>query len=335
MRCLLTIDYASFFFFPPLYLDPYKIRSTADKYSITKKRKKKFPIRRIGPHSSEQSDCMKTTESTPKSTMTTAENGPTDPIELKEPNLLKNEPQRQPSRMNVDSQQPAGAIEAQHSPMLHQQDPPGYRPTSAEDEITVLKAADNESEFLDADDFYENDTSSETELQQAQLEAWVDSPGNATDIVAHSSDDYRDDMDDIGDEDEEDDDEDEDDEDEAEDDEENFSDDTDEQQEAVGKEYAYNRAAHRPYLKSRRGAEQQRENNSRSGATRKRPIRLKTISGTAPHSDVASSPGASFAPMQDTSLQPTSPRQHFAHICEEVAGTLHQGKRERRNCHDT
>lgn len=278
---------------------------------------------------------MKTAETTPKSTMTTADNGPTGPIEFRDPNLLKNEPQRQPSRMIVDLEgQPAGGIEAEEDLAVHQQDPPGYQPRKAEDNGAALKAVDNEqaagvheSEFLDTDDFYENDTSSETE-QSAQLVAWVDSPGNATDIVAaHSSDDYRDDNDDIGDDDDDEDDDEEDDD--IEDDEENFSDDTDEHQETVGKEYPYTRPIHRGPYKSRRDTEQLRKIQGRPGTMRKRPLRLKSISGT--RQDTAPNSGAPFAPVQDTSLQSTSPRQHLAHICEEVTGTLHQGKLEQLN----
>ncbi|KAF9956285.1 hypothetical protein BGZ65_002857 [Modicella reniformis] len=130
-------------------------------------------------------------------------------------------------------------------------------------------------------------------------------------------------MDDIGeDDDDEDDDEDEDD---AEDDDENFSDDTDEQQEAAGKGYSYNRSVHRgPYLKSRRHAEQLRKNQGRTGAMRKRPLRLRTISGAAMRSDAAANVDVPHVPVQESSLQPTSPRQHFAQICEEVTSTLHQ-----------
>ncbi|KAF9438483.1 hypothetical protein BGZ76_007602 [Entomortierella beljakovae] len=284
---------------------------------------------------------MRSSDEPPKNTMTTAENGSITPIELQGPQQKLHEVQGGSLQMNLDpDDRTPQTTEPQHKPLIQQHDTPRYQPrvTDLEDEAfknngtehTDLRHVNKESVMEERIEFYDDDTSSEADLQQVNVADWAES----SDAVVQSSDDYGNDMDDIRDEedDEEEDDmeDDEEEEEDIEDDEENFSDDTgdtDEQQETRGKSgYHDNRHIHHgPYLKSRRQVEHLRKSHGRPGALRKRPLKLRTISSSGPRLDTSASSGSAFAADQSTTPEDNSSQLEFAQTCEEVSRMLHQG----------
>ncbi|KAI7819439.1 hypothetical protein BC939DRAFT_460245, partial [Gamsiella multidivaricata] len=276
---------------------------------------------------------MKTSEKTPDNTLAAPDKVSTVPQKSQQES---NAPQLQSPQMTMDLEDHAAHVtRPRPQPPSRPQVPPGYQPTDtmANESILVptnIGLTGYVSGHVDAveeelpDEFFDNDTSSEAELRQAAVAAWADSPGTATDVVNQSSDDFGDDVDDIRD-----DEEDEEDDDDIEEDEDNFSDDTgdtDELQEARTKDYHYSRAAHHgPYLKSRRQTEQLRKSHGRSAALRKRPLKLRTISGTGPRTDSIVNPGVTYSPVQDATTESISSEQVFTQTCEEVTDVLHQG----------
>ncbi|KAG0203301.1 hypothetical protein BGX28_004397 [Mortierella sp. GBA30] len=263
--------------------------------------------------------------------MTASEKGGVNPIELQQeqaPVQQQDVPPSESSQMNIDVEHPPGATESLAGFAILPEQLPLYRPKDgAEDEEQALAAdievADDMQAFKDSEDddhspgdFYRDDSSSEVDLQHERNSGtWVSPPGNTSDLVGQSSDEYEDG---VGDE-----------EDEVDDDEE-FSDDTgdmEEMQEIPGKsDFVYSRVAHRgPYLKSRLQTEQLRKHQSRSGALRKRPLRLRTISGSGPRFDIGV--GASVASESGQGDEPESPSPEslFTQTCEEVTLKLHQG----------
>ncbi|KAF9175067.1 hypothetical protein BGX20_008408 [Mortierella sp. AD010] len=284
--------------------------------------------------------------------MTTAENGTMGPIELQEPQQKLHEPQGEPSQMNIDPGEQASHVTGpQHRPLRPQHDPPGYQPrdTPLEEAVARKNPGAGPTDYRHSDkqpdldepieEFYDDDTSSEADLQQANIADWAESSGNASDAVVQSSDDYGNEMDDIRDDDddeeeeeeeeEEEDIEDEDEEDDIEYDEDNISDDTgdtDEPQEIRGKsDYHYNRHVHHgPYLKSRRQVEQLRKSQGRPGA-RKRPLKLRTISSAGVHLEITASSGAAIVADQSTTSNFASSQLEFTKTCEELSRMLQQG----------
>ncbi|KAF9401029.1 hypothetical protein BGX21_002899 [Mortierella sp. AD011] len=285
--------------------------------------------------------------------MTTAENGTMGPIELQEPQQKLHEPQGEPSQMNIDPGEQASHVTGpQHRPLRPQHDPPGYQPrdTPLEEAVARKNPGAGPTDYRHSDkqpdldepieEFYDDDTSSEADLQQANIADWAESSGNASDAVVQSSDDYGNEMDDIRDDDddeeeeeeeeEEEDIEDEDEEDDIEYDEDNISDDTgdtDEPQEIRGKsDYHYNRHVHHgPYLKSRRQVEQLRKSQGRPGA-RKRPLKLRTISSAGVHLEITASSGAAIVADQSTTSNFASSQLEFTKTCEELSRMLQQGE---------
>ncbi|KAF8941088.1 hypothetical protein BGZ58_002552 [Dissophora ornata] len=258
--------------------------------------------------------------------------GPSGPQEPQQQQI--SEPQTEISQMIIDlEEQPPCVTEPQQLLLAQPKGSPEYLPRDSVVEDTAPRTnetgptdhqpGDNRAEDDDpADGFYENDTSSEGDSRQAEVVAWVDSPGIAADVVAQSSDEYEDGMDDIRDEEEDDEDEDEDD---IEDDD-NFSDDTgdtDELHEAPGKSYLYSRTLHHgTYPKSRQQVEQLRKNQGRPAALRKRSLKQRTISGASESGATSSS---TFTPVQDVTIEEATAQQLFTLTCEEVTRALHHG----------
>ncbi|KAF8979549.1 hypothetical protein BGZ46_005284 [Entomortierella lignicola] len=287
---------------------------------------------------------MKTSDETPKDTMTTTKKETISPIELQGPQQKLHESQDEPFQMNIDPEDQAlNVTEPQHKPSKHQHDHPGYQPRDAILEeaaqknsgagTTDYRHSDKQAEVDEhIEVFYDDDTSSETDLQHVNIAEWAESSGNASDAVVQSSDDYGNDMDDIRDDDDDDDEEDDiDDEEEdedIEDEDENISDDTgdtDELQEIRGKpDYQYKRhIQHGPYLKSRRQVEQLRKSHGRPGALRKRQIKLRTIPSTGGGLETTASLG--YVADQNPASEFASSQIEFTQTCEELSRMLQQG----------
>ncbi|KAF9573119.1 hypothetical protein EC968_008968 [Mortierella alpina] len=231
-------------------------------------------------------------------------------------------PPRDPSRMTMDVEQLTAVTILPHGL-------PAYRTmdTAVEEDSGVvgLDTADDMQTYKDSDDdndhapggYYRAKSPSEVDLQQEQdFKVWVNPPGDSGDLVAQSSDDYEDD---IGDE-----------EDEVDDDDDEFSDDTGDLEETrdipIKNDFVYSRVAHHgPYLKSRRQIEQLKKNQHRSGTLRKKPMRLRTVSGAGSRLDAGPGSNPTTISVQDEELEAASPERFFIQTCEEVSLKLHQG----------
>ncbi|KAF9113716.1 hypothetical protein BGX27_000930 [Mortierella sp. AM989] len=285
---------------------------------------------------------MRTSDETPKNKMTAAENGCLGPIELQGPQQKLQEAQGEPSQMNIDPEERTSYdTEPHHKPLIQPHDPPGYQPKDTAPKGAARKNTGAEpTDYRHPDkqpagdehieEFYDDDTSSEADLRQVNVADWVESSGNASDAVAQSSDEYGNDMDDMQDDEEEEEDIEDEEEDDIEDDEENISDDTgdtDELQEIRGKsDYQYSRQIHHgPYLKSRRQVEQLRKRQGRPGALRKRPLKLRTISGTGVHLETSTNSGSTHVADQNMTSDAASSQLEFTQTCEEISRMLQQG----------
>ncbi|CAO3573904.1 unnamed protein product [Mortierella alpina] len=227
------------------------------------------------------------------------------------------------SRMTMDVEQLTGAT-------IQPFGPPAYRAKDAAEEegggAAELDMADDMQTYKDSDDddhgpgedYYRHKSPSEAHFQQEQdFTAWANPPGDSGDLVVQSSDDYEDD---IGDEEDEVD----------EDDDDEFSDDTGDLEEVrdipTKNDFVYNRVAHHgPYLKSRRQIEQLKKNQHRPGTLRKKPMRLRTVSGSGSRLDSGAGSNPTIVSSQDEELESVSPEKLFIQNCEEMTLKLHQG----------
>ncbi|KAF9195866.1 hypothetical protein BGZ50_003127 [Haplosporangium sp. Z 11] len=245
---------------------------------------------------------------------------------------LPSEPQNEPFQMIIDMDQPPDATAQQLLSLKEPEDPPAYQDAlegvklpiraniadMSDDPYAVDKNIDVEA---GAGGFYVDDTSSDTDFQQeGVLNNWPDSPGNASELVEQSSDEYDDD---IGDEEDEVDDDDVDD---------VYSDDagdTDDMHEIQGTNGSvYNHTVHPgSYLKSRRLPEHHRMNRGRSGALRKKSVRLR-LRGLSTNSRAiaAGNPDTVFMSSQNSISEPASEEQLFVQQCNEITRSLHQSQ---------
>ncbi|KAF9938245.1 hypothetical protein BGZ67_000390 [Mortierella alpina] len=226
-----------------------------------------------------------------------------------------------PSRMTMDVEPLTGAT-------IQPRGPPAYRTKDAAVEedrgAAGLDISDDMQTYKDSDDdnhghggYYRDKSPSEVDPQQEQdFKVWANPPGDLGDLVAQSSDDYEDD---IGDEEDEVDD----------DDDDEFSDDTGDQEEvrdaSTKNDFVYSRVTHHgPYLKSRRQIEQLKKNQHRPGTLRKKPMRLRTVSGSGSRLDTGPGSNTTTVSGQDEELESMSPERLFIQTCEEVTLKLHQ-----------
>ncbi|KAG0255604.1 hypothetical protein BG011_005045 [Mortierella polycephala] len=244
---------------------------------------------------------------------------------------LPSEPQSEPFQMIIDMDQPPDATAPQLLSLNEPEDPPAYQDALGGVKLPIGVAIADMSDDPYAVDknidvgagaggFYVDDTSSDTDFQQESvLNNWPDSPGNPSELVEQSSDEYDDD---IGDEEDEVDDDDADD---------VYSDDAgdmDDMHEIQGtNDSVYNHTVHPgSYLKSRRHPEHHRMNRGRSSALRKKPVRLRLRGLSTNSRAIAGSPDTELISSQNTISEPASEEQLFVQQCNEITRSLHQSQ---------
>ncbi|KAI1320684.1 hypothetical protein EDD11_010218 [Mortierella claussenii] len=264
--------------------------------------------------------------------MTASDKEPIGPAEHQGLQSLVPPSQAEPSQLMIDRNNASLSVaDLQHPPLIPPPGPSAMQPEDAATKRTGpgldrTSAADYRSKHIQAADgeqieeFYDDETSSETDLQHSAIVAWTEASGNTSDVVMQSSDDGGDDMDDTRDDDEDD---------IEEGDDDNFSDDTgdtDDFQEPQSKnDYHYHRPLHHgPYLKSRQQLEQLRKNQGRSKTLRKNRTRLRTVSGAASHPSSVTNSGAPLK-MADAASETVPSQEVFEQTCQDVTQMLHQG----------